>query len=124
MPNNALVPVNLLGELRAFLRSESATRKAWRRRAWLGRRLAFARVEAYVYGQWWCRQRADAATRMAFVDRILDILEECCALDVVSAGSYADEVYEDAVMATAVDVSAPWRQEAPEAAPILRRRVR
>lgn len=103
----------LAEEIRAFLRSESATRKTWQRRAWLGRRAAFAALERVILSNWWSSMRANRRERWYFVDRLLDALEHAEALDVMSAGELAQAVHEDPVSATAANERG---QESPFAA--------
>lgn len=84
----------LLAEVRAFLRAESTTRKLWRRRAWLGRRSAFVLLERVVLERYRTAIRNDDDARHAFVDGLLDALESIGALDLVSAGRWAEELPE------------------------------
>ncbi len=90
----------MLAEVRAYLRAESATRKTWRRRSWLGRRAAFARLEAVILEKWRTSVRSNDQERHALVASLMDALEDLGALDLVTAGSWAEKTYDDPTEAT------------------------
>lgn len=101
MPVN-LLKKDLLDEVVAFLRAEETTRKRWRQRAWIGRRAVFARLEAFTHDRWWAHFRRDDGSRERFVAEAMDLLEEMGALDLLSAGRWAESSYEHPTDATRV----------------------
>lgn len=91
---------DLLAQVQAFLRAESSTRKAWKRRAWLGRRAVFARLEQVIQSRYWGQIRSDDIARHFLIDCVIDALEATGALDLAIAGRWAEEVFEDPIAAT------------------------
>lgn len=105
---------DLLDEVRAFLRAEMTARRTWRRRTWLGRRAAFALLEAVVLARWrGASSRTHDDERHRFVAELLEALEATGALDLITAGRWAEEAYEDPTEATRPVEGPRWSQQAP-----------
>lgn len=85
-----LISGALRAELEALIRSELQTRNTWRRRAWLGRRLLLRRLDEFVWRQRWHITRTSDDERHQIVSAMLDLIEEVGALDLLSAGRWAE----------------------------------
>lgn len=87
----------LLSEVMAFLRAETTPRREWRKRAWLGRRAAFACLEDVVLAKYWTSTRSNDEARHLFVAMLLEALENIGALDLLTAGRWAERELADPV---------------------------